>query len=140
MIEDTYDWYAQDQDGNVWYLGEDVKDYEDGQVVSTAGSWEAGVDGAQPGIIMQAQPRVGLTYQQEYYEGEAEDAAEILSVDERVTIPYGTFDQVLKTRDFTPLEPDVEEEKYYAQGVGSVLAVTVKGGSARLELVAVTRP
>jgi hypothetical protein len=139
LVEDTYDWYAQDRDGNVWYMGEDTKEYEDGQVVSTAGSWEGGVDGAQPGVVMQARPQVGLTYQQEYYAGEAEDTAEILSIDEQVTVPYGSFDQVVQTRDFTPLEPDLEEQKFYARGVGAVMTLTVKGGSTRLELVTVTK-
>jgi hypothetical protein len=135
VIEDTYDWYAQDADGNVWYLGEDTKEFEDGEVTSTAGSWEAGVDGAQPGIAMPADPEPGLTYRQEYYAGEAEDAARVLSVDELVSAPFGSYDEALLTRDFTPVEPDVVEYKLYARGVGLVLAVAVSGGSSREELV-----
>jgi hypothetical protein len=139
VTEDTFDWYAQDRAGNVWYLGEDTKEYEDGKVVSTAGSWEAGVDGAQPGIIMKARPEVGDTYRQEFYQGEAEDAAEVLSVTERVTVPFGTFDRVVTTKDYTPLEPNMLEHKYYARGVGLVLSVAVKGGPERLELVGVSK-
>jgi hypothetical protein len=132
--EDTYDWYAQDEDGNVWYLGEDTKEYENGKVVSTAGSWEAGVDGAQAGVIIPADPEVGMVYRQEHYAGEAEDRGEILSVDERVTVPFGSFEDVMKTKDTTPLEPKVLEHKFYARDVGPVLAVDVAGGG-REELV-----
>jgi hypothetical protein len=129
-IEDTFDWYAQDTQGNLWYLGEDTKEYENGEVVSTEGSWEAGVDGAQPGIILPADPQIGQAYRQEYYAGQAEDGAEILSVDEQVDVPFGTFESVLETRDFTPLEPDVEERKFYARGVGPVEVVQTSGGSS----------
>jgi hypothetical protein len=134
IVEDTWDWYAQDRDGNVWYLGEDTKELRDGEVVSTAGSWEAGVDGAQAGIAMPAEPEVGLAYRQEYAEGEAEDAGEVLSLDERAEVPFGSFERVLQTKDWTPLEPDAEERKYYAEDVGPVLAVTLADGS-REELV-----
>ena len=89
VIEDTFDWYAQDADGNVWYFGEETKEFEDGKVSTTAGSWEAGVDGAQPGILVPAEPEVGMTYRQEYYAGEAEDAAAVLSLDEKVEVPFG---------------------------------------------------
>jgi hypothetical protein len=136
VIEDTYDWYAQDRWGNVWYLGEDTKEYEDGKVVSTEGSWEAGVDGAQAGVVVPAEPEPGLAYRQEHYAGEAEDRGEVLSVDGHVEVPFGSFDDVLKTRDSTPLEPDVLEHKYYAKGIGPVLAVAVRGGGGREELVA----
>jgi hypothetical protein len=139
LVEDTYDWYAQDGDGNVWYLGEDTKEYENGEIKSTAGSWEAGVDGAQPGIVVPADPEVGMKYRQEYLEGEAEDAAEVLSLDERVRVPFGAFEDVLQTKDTTPLEPDLVEHKFYAKGVGPILAKTVSGGSGREELVEFTR-
>lgn len=135
VIEDTLDWYAQDVDGNIWYLGEDTKEYEDGVVVSTAGSWEAGVDGAQAGILVLASPEVGMTYRQEYYAGEAEDRGKILSLDEHVEVPYGAFDGCLQTEDTTPLEPDVLEHKYYCRDVGPVLAVDVASGVGREELV-----
>ena len=131
--EDTWDWYAQDESGNVWYLGEDTKEFEDGKVVSTKGSWEAGRDGAQPGIVIPAQPEVGMSYRQEYYAGEAEDAAEVLSLDERVAVPYGSFDGVLVPRDSTPLDPKAAERKYYGLGTGPVLVVGLSG--SREELV-----
>ncbi len=135
LIEDTLDWFAQDKDGNVWYFGEDSKELEEGKVVSTEGSWEAGVDEAQPGIVMKADPKVGDKYRQEYYEGEAEDMGEVLSLNESETVPYGSYDNLLKTKDWTPLEPEVEENKYYAEGIGFVLEVMVKGGSERIELI-----
>jgi hypothetical protein len=138
LVEDTYDWYAQDSDGNVWYLGEDTTEFEDGEPSSTAGSWEAGVDGALPGILVPAEPEVGMTYRQEYYEGEAEDAAEVLSLAEKVEVPFGQYDGVLMTKDYTPLEPDILEHKFYARDVGTVLALTISGGSDREELVAYT--
>jgi hypothetical protein len=134
--EDTFDWYAQDKDGNLWYLGEATKEFANGKVVSTEGSWEHGVDGAQAGILLPAQPEAGLVYRQEYYEGKAEDAAEVLSLDERAKVPFGTFVDCLKTKDYTPLEPDVLEHKYYAKGMGPVLAVAVSGGGGREELIA----
>jgi hypothetical protein len=137
LVEDTFDWYAQDGDGNVWYMGEDSKEYESGVVVSTAGSWEAGVDGAKPGIIMQADPQVGQVYRQEFYEGEAEDMGEVIALDVAVTLGDGTTYTCLQTRDFTPLEPDVNEYKYYAPGVGVVLEEVVDGDE-RVELVSVT--
>ena len=137
-VEDTYDWYAQDADGNIWYLGEDTKEYENGKVVSTAGSWEAGVDGAQPGVIVPADPEAGMTYREEYYAGEAEDAARVLSVDEQAEVAYGSFDHVLLTKNYTTLEPHVLEHKFYAKEVGPILAMTLSGGSDREELVEFT--
>jgi hypothetical protein len=138
VIEDTFDWFAQADDGAVWYFGEDTKDYENGEVVSTEGAWEAGVDGAQPGIVMPAEPRVGDRYRQEFYPGEAEDMAEILSLTEQIEVPVGAYDQVVMTKDFTPLEPDVLEQKYYARGVGMILAVQIRGGTGAEELVEFT--
>jgi len=138
LVEETFDWYAQDKDGNVWYFGEDAKEYEAGVVVSTKGSWEAGVDGAMPGIIMEANPQVGDLYRQEYYKGEAEDMAEVLSLTEPASIIYGSFDNLLMTREWALLEPGVVEHKYYAPGVGLILEVMVEGGSERVELVEIT--
>jgi hypothetical protein len=135
VVEDTYDWYAQDAEGNIWYLGEDTTELENGEPVSTAGSWEAGVDGAQAGIALPADPLPGLEYRQEFKAGEAEDAARVLSVDELAEVPFGAFRDVLLTRDWTPLEPDLLEHKLYAKGVGPVLALTVAGGDEREELV-----
>jgi len=140
LVEDTYDWYAQDADGNVWYLGEDTKEFEHGKVSTTAGSWEAGVDGAQAGIVMPAEPDVAMSYRQEYYEGEAEDAAVVLSLDEKVEVPLRRYDAVLMTKDHTPLEPDVLEHKFYARGVGLVLALAISGGTGREELVEFSAP
>jgi hypothetical protein len=138
-VEVTDDWYAQDECGNVWYLGEDTTEFENGRPVSKAGSWEAGVDGAQAGIIVPAEPRVGLQYRQEYYAGEAEDAAEILSTDEQAEVPFGHFTGALLTKDFTPLQPKILEYKLYAKGVGPVLVLGVSGGSDREELVRFTK-
>lgn len=138
LVEDTFDWYAEDNEGNVWYFGEDTKEYEDGEVVSTAGSWQAGMSGAVPGIIMEADPKVGDRYQQEYLKGEAEDMAEVLAVDESVSVPFGSFTDVLKTKEWTPLEPAVEEEKLYAPGVGLVKVEVVKGGSGIEQLIQVS--
>jgi hypothetical protein len=136
LIEETFDWYAQDKEGNVWYLGEDSKEYENGEVVSTEGSWEAGVDGAKPGIIMEADPQVGDQYRQEYYPGHAEDQAEVVSLNEEVTVPFGTFTDCLQTRDSTPLEPTTgDEDKYYCTDVGGVvLEVAIESGE-RSELI-----
>jgi hypothetical protein len=135
LVEDTFDWYAQDRDGNVWYLGEDTKEYEHGEVATTAGSWEAGVDGAQAGVIMPAEPKVGLTYRQEHYAGEAEDAARVLSRDEQAEVPAGHYDGVLMTKDWNPLEPKALEYKLYARGVGPVLVLAASGGGGSEELL-----
>jgi hypothetical protein len=135
LVEDTHDWYAQDAHGNVWYLGEDTKQYENGTVKTTKGSWQAGVDGAQPGILVPADPLPGMTYRQEFHQGEAEDTAQVLSLDKRTKVPSGFFDHVLITKEYTSLEPNLLEHDFYARGVGPVLAVTVSGGSSREELV-----
>jgi hypothetical protein len=134
-VEVTDDWYAQDRDGNVWYLGEDTAEYENGKVTTRSGSFETGVDGAQAGIIMPADPRDGMAYRQEYYKGEAEDKAEVLSTDEQVEVPFGYFEGALMTKDLVPLEPKVSEYKLYAKDVGPVLTVKTSGGSGREELI-----
>jgi hypothetical protein len=135
-VEVTDDWYAQDEAGNVWYLGEHTTEYENGKPTTTEGSFEAGVDGAQPGVIMPARPKAGLRYRQEYYKGHAEDKAQVLSLKEQVEVPFGHFrrGRVLMTRDLNPLEPKILEYKFFARGVGPVLAVGVSGGSDREEL------
>ena len=138
LREETYDWYAQDK--AVWYFGEDTREYEGGVAVSTAGSWEAGVNGAQQGIIMEASPKVGDAYRQERAKGVAEDMAEVLSLKESASVPYGSFDNLLMTREWSPLNPDIVEHKYYAAGVGQVLTVMVKGGSEQSKLVEIRRP
>jgi hypothetical protein len=139
-VEKTFDWFAQDSAGNVWYLGENTKEYENGHVASTAGSFEAGVDGAQPGVIMPAAPQVGMTYRQEFYAGQAEDQARILSLDEQAGVPFGHFTGVLMTRETNPLEPRHVEYKFYARGVGPVLELTASGGTDRVVLLRVHKP
>jgi hypothetical protein len=139
LIEDTLDWYAQDTEGNVWYFGEDTTEFENGKPKSKEGSWEHGVDGAQAGIIVPADPRPGLAYREEFYEGHAEDAAEILTLDAAAEVPFGAFENLLQTRNTTPLEPNLVEEKFYARGIGVVLALTVSGGTDREELVSFRR-
>jgi hypothetical protein len=133
IIEDTLDWYSQQRDGTVWYFGEDTKEYAHGRVTSTGGSWAAGVKGAQPGIIMPAVPQLGDRYRQEYLRGEAEDMAEVVSLTERTQVLTGTYDNMVRTKETTPLEPSVLERKYYARGIGLVL--TVETGEVRDELV-----
>jgi hypothetical protein len=139
LIEQTYDWYAQDKKGNVWYFGEHVTEYKNGQVTDHEGSWESGVNGAKPGVAMRADPKVGETYRQEYSKGVAEDKARVISLEGSVKVPYGTFDHVLVTEEFTPLEPGVVERQYYVAGVGDIVEATVKGQPERIELVAVMR-
>jgi hypothetical protein len=136
-IEVTDDWYAQDRAGNVWYLGERTTEYVNGKPATTEGSFEAGVDGAQPGIIMPAKPKAGLKYRQEYYKGHAEDKARVISLREQVEAPFGHFPRgrVLMTADVNPLKPKILEYKFYARGIGPVLAVGVSGGSDREELL-----
>jgi hypothetical protein len=136
LAEETLDWYAQDADGAVWYFGEDTKAYGEDGKVSTDGSWEAGQHGALPGITMEAAPAIGDAYRQEYYPEHAEDRGEILDVGVSVTVPYGTYDNALLIRDWTDLEPDTFDWKYYVPTVGLVLEA--EGGSHRIELVTVT--
>ena len=134
-VELTDDWYAQDAEGNIWYLGEETTEYENGKPVSTSGSFEAGVDGAEAGIIMPADPVPGLSYRQEYYKGEAEDLGSIVAVDEQAEVAAGHYKNAVMTRDVNPLEPKILEFKFFAPNVGPVLAVSVSGGSDREELL-----
>ena len=135
LIEETNDWYAQDNAGTVWYFGEEVKNYNpDGTFKDTGGSWKAGDDGAQPGIVMPADPKPGLKYRQEYYFNEAEDEAEVLETGLTVTVTHGTFQHCLKTRDFTALEADLNENKFYAPGIGVVKEVNITDNET-LELI-----
>jgi hypothetical protein len=140
-VEVTRDYYAQDRCGNVWYLGEATTEYENGKPVSTAGSFEAGVGGAEAGVIVPARARQGMRYQQEQYAGHAEDRAEVFSLREQVEVPFGHFPRgrVLMTRETNPLEPKVLEYKFYARGIGPVLAIGVSGDADREELVRYTR-
>ena len=142
LVEDTEDWFAQDGDGNVWYFGEDTAECRDGQVTSHAGAWEAGVDDAEPGIVMLGAPRVGDTYRQEYYAGQAEDAARVRELGATVDFGDGTtYEEVLVTEDFTALEPGVLEHKFYAPEVGLIEEQAVRGGGGvRLEAITVDDP
>jgi hypothetical protein len=137
-IERTLDYYAQDKDGNVWYLGEDSFELENGHFAKASDSWLSGVNGAQPGVIMPADPKSGDRYRQEYYpRGEALDEARVLGVRGPVTVPYGTFKQSLVTSEFSPLDPQIEE-KYYVAGVGEILERVVKGHHEEFRLVRIT--
>jgi len=139
LHEDTYDWYAQDKDGNVWYFGEDTRALDDktGKLTDTSGSWQAGVSGAQPGIIMKAHPAVGDSFYQEYLKGEAEDQVDVIKTGETVTGPNGTFTDTIRTKDYTALETAVVENKIYARGVGVVHAEHVTGPAEKMDLVTV---
>ncbi|HWN81539.1 MAG TPA: hypothetical protein VNM87_05560 [Candidatus Udaeobacter sp.] len=139
LHEATLDWYAQDEDGNVWYFGEDTKEFEPGQPPNTEGSWEAGVDGAEAGIAMEADPKVGDSYRQEFLRGVAEDRAKVESLDDAVEVPYGSFTDCLRTKESTRLEPGVRENKWYARNVGFLKAVTIHGGDDVSELVDVSQ-
>jgi hypothetical protein len=138
LTEQTFDWYAQDKKGNVWYFGEDSREIEDGEVVSTEGSWEAGKNGAKPGIIMPAHPHVGQLIQQEFAPGVAEDMARVIHLGLKVPVPYGSFNHCIETEEFTPLEPAVREVKFYCPGVGLVSERDVQGGTAHLALTRVS--
>ena len=135
IIEDTFDWYAQDKQGNVWYMGEQTAEFEEGKVVSRAGSWEAGKDGAMPGIMLPAQPKVGQKYRQEYKKGEAEDNGEVLATNHLVEAATGSYKGALVTMDTSTIEPDIVEYKFYGRGVGPVLALDISGGATREALV-----
>jgi hypothetical protein len=135
LVEDTEDWFAQDTAGNVWYFGEATAECSGNRIVSHHGAWEAGVDGAQPGIVMLASPDIGDYYRQEYFKGEAEDVAKVIRLDSTITNALGTYPNVLITEDFTRLEPAIVEHKKYAPGVGLVEEQLVKGGSGVVKLV-----
>lgn len=141
LVEDTYDWYAEDPEGNVWYLGEDSKEIENGQVVSTAGSWEWGVDGALPGIQMHADPaaHLGEPYRQEFYRGVAEDFGKVITLAQSVTVPAGSFTGCVVTEDWVGLEPgQSHENKIYCPGVGQVESFHLGAGDPHVRLVSKT--
>lgn len=140
LVEQTTDWYAQHSNGDVWYFGEATAEFQDGYVVDTHGSWEAGVDGAQPGIIMKADPQPGDVYHQEFRPGEAEDMGEVLRFDPTITIPAGTFENILVTEDTDPLNPDRIDEKYFAPGIGVVYSHRVRSGHEEETFWVETRP
>ena len=136
VTEDTYDWYAQDKQGNVWYFGEATKEFKPGGAVDTAGSWEAGVNG-QPGMIMPANPKPGEPYRQEYSPNNAEDMGQVIALGETVTVPAGTYTGCVKTKDWSLLEPG-SENKWYAKGVGVVQSKSTLGEVATL--ISIKRP
>jgi hypothetical protein len=139
IVEDTIDWYAQDAEGNVWYMGEQTAEFENGKIVSRAGSWEAGKDGSMPGIMLPAQPQAGQKYRQEYKKGEAEDNGEVLATNNLVEVKAGRYQKALVTMDTSNVETTAVEYKFYAPGVGPLLALDISGGAAREELVKVDK-
>jgi hypothetical protein len=140
VTEDTLDWYAQDKQGNVWYFGESTFELEDGRPVSVEGSWRGGIEGAKPGIIMKAHPSAGDVYRQEFLLGSAEDLAEVLSLTGGASATAAScHGQCVVTHEFTPIEPTLNERKYYAPNLGFILEVDVATGD-RLELIDLRRP
>ncbi len=139
VVESTFDWYAQDSGGSIWYLGEATKSYDDDGTVSTEGSWRHGKDGAQAGLLMPAKPRVGCDYREEYLAAEAEDRAAILAKSETLKVPTGSYRRVLHTTNSTPVEPDILENKFYARGVGPVAEFTISPSLSSAVLLSVTR-
>jgi len=138
-VERTFNWYAQDKRGNVWYFGENSNDYRHGHWVKSEGSWESGVGGAKAGIMMEAHPKRGDAYRQEYYRGHAEDQAKVLGDGRRVTVPYSSLRHTIATKETTRLEPGVVEKKWYARGVGEIKSQDVKGSKEELQLVRLER-
>jgi hypothetical protein len=140
VVEDTFDWYAQDKDGNVWYFGEDTRELDArGRVKTTEGSWEAGQDGAKPGIVMTAHPAIGDSYRQEYRKGVAEDRGRIIQVGEARTTPTGSYDNVVVVAERTRLEPKILEHKEYAPGIGLITENVVKGANEASHLARIER-
>jgi hypothetical protein len=143
VVEDTRDWYTQHRDGSVWYFGEDTRALDGhGRVKSRGGSWQAGIDGARPGVFMPAHPRVGQAFQQEYYKGHAEDRFRITSVNASIRVPFGRFrGTAVRTEEYSRLEPGAVTAKYYARGIGKVEEADIEGEDhERLRLVSVERP
>jgi hypothetical protein len=140
LLEKTSDWYAQDKQGNVWYLGEDTVHYLPHGKTDTSGSWEAGVNGAQPGIIMEANPQIPDSYRQEYLAGQAEDTAWIVDRGGTVSVPYGKVRNVLTSLEATRLEPGAYDQKVYGPGIGIVLEQSLTGDPEVARLESVTGP
>ena len=138
VIEDTFDYYAQDAAGNVWYFGEDTAEYDHGRLLGNEGSWRAGEEGASPGIAQEAASTVGDVYRQEFLLGSAEDQAEVVAVNSSATVPFGgAYNNCVETEETTALEPEVDEHKFYASGVGLVLTIDEVTGD-REELTNIT--
>ena len=140
LLEKTFDWYAQDQQGNVWYLGEDTTAYLPNGKTDTSGSWQAGVNGAEPGLIMEANPQIPDAYRQEYLVGQAEDTAWVVQVGGTITVPYGKVRNTLVTLEATRIEPGAYDQKVYAQGIGIVLEKSLTGPSEFAQLVSISGP
>jgi hypothetical protein len=140
LVERTLDYYAQDKDGNVWYFGEAARNFENGHFLDTHGSWLAGVNGATPGIIMEGAPRLGDRYDQENAPGIAEDGAKIINLDAKANVPHGNFQHILVTAETNPLEPGFLERKYYAPGIGLVLAIDMRTGEEEELVNIIHRP
>jgi hypothetical protein len=139
LHERTTEWYSQDKQGNVWYLGENTAELDKtGHVVNTDGTWLAGAKGATAGIFMFARPKVGRSAQQEFLKGQAEDHFKVLDMHASVKVPRFSSDHAVLTKEWTPLEPGVIDHKLYVRGIGTVLEMTVKGGHERLALISMT--
>ena len=139
LLEKTFDFYAQDKQGNVWYMGEDARELQNGRFVRASDSWKAGVNGAKPGIIMRGNPKPNEVYRQEYYPpGGALDQGRVLGLGVSVKVPYGTFTKSLATIEWSPVEPQLEK-KYYVSGIGEVKEQVTQGGHERFELVSLTQ-
>lgn len=140
LAEKTYDWYAADNDGNVWYFGEDTATYDDrGDVESREGSWQAGRDGAVAGMIMPADPKPTDAFRQEFYRGHAEDQAWVVARHGSTTVPYGRVHDVVRSFEWSRLEPQVMSMKLYGPGLGIVREKDIAGGDEVFLLVSVTR-
>ncbi len=140
LEERTTEWYSEDRQGNVWYLGEATAELDkSGQVTNTDGTWRAGVHGAKAGIFMFAKPHVGESARQEYYKGQAEDHFQVLSLHATVNVPFTSSTRAMLTKEWTPLEPGTIDHKLYVRGIGTVLEQTVEGGNERNTLISVTR-
>jgi hypothetical protein len=138
--EVTNDWYAQDRRGNVWYFGEATKTLDrQGNTISTDGSFKAGVNGARAGVFISGHPRVGQSARQEHYPGQAEDHFRVLDLDAGVSVPYASSQHAVRTKEWTPLEPSVLDNKYYVRGIGTVREIAIKGPVERLNLVSYHR-
>ena len=139
-VERTFDWYAQDKAGNVWYMGEDTREMHHGRFVKMGDSWEGGVNGAQPGIIMPGNPRRGDSYRQEYYPGHALDQARVLGAGGALKVPSGSYGRTLLTEETAPkIDPGVRERKWYVAGLGDVKEQTISGNHEQIRLVSVKR-
>jgi hypothetical protein len=140
LHEDTVDWLAQDKEGNVWYFGEEVGNYENGKLKDTKGTFTAGIDGAQPGMWMKTDPKVGDSWRQEFYKGEAEDMRDVVAVNQTVTTKLATYTGCIKVYDWTPLDPNAKEHKYYCPEVGGEVVIEDLVENTRAELTSVVNP